>query len=55
MYDFSRLKSVADIPRLHAADRPDAVALDFNDRITTYGELDARASRVARWLQIASG
>jgi fatty-acyl-CoA synthase len=50
MYDFSRLKSVADITRIHAADRPGAVALDFNDRMTTYGELDARASRVAQGL-----
>jgi acyl-CoA synthetase (AMP-forming)/AMP-acid ligase II len=50
MYDFSRLKSVADISRLHAADRPDAVALDFNDRMTTYRELDARASSVAQGL-----
>ncbi|MGD0189247.1 MAG: fatty acid--CoA ligase [Rhizomicrobium sp.] len=50
MYDFSRLKSVADITRIHAADRPNAVALDFNDRITTYVELDERASRVAQGL-----
>ena len=34
MLDFSRLKSVADIPRIHAADRPDAVALDYNGRET---------------------
>ena len=46
----SRLKSVADIPRVHAADRPDAIALDFNDRITSYGELDKRASQVAQGL-----
>ncbi|HEX3808346.1 MAG TPA: long-chain-fatty-acid--CoA ligase [Rhizomicrobium sp.] len=46
----SRLKSVADISRIHAADRPDAVALDFNERKTTYGELDARASQVAQGL-----
>jgi fatty-acyl-CoA synthase len=50
MFDFSRLKSVADISRVHAAERPDAVALDFRDRITTYRELDERASRVAQGL-----
>lgn len=46
----SRLNSVADISRLHAAERPDAVALDFNGRLTTYGELDERASKVAQGL-----
>jgi fatty-acyl-CoA synthase len=50
MFDFSRLKSVADISRVHAAERPDATALDFKDRITTYRELDGRASRVAQGL-----
>jgi fatty-acyl-CoA synthase len=50
MVDFSRLKSVADISRIHAADRPDAVALDFNGRETTFGEIDVRASRVAQGL-----
>ena len=50
MFDFSRLRSVADISRVHAAERPDAVALDYKDRITTYGELDTRASRVAQGL-----
>jgi fatty-acyl-CoA synthase len=54
MFDFSRLKSVADITRIHAQDRPDAVALDFNDRITTYAQLDERANRVAQGL-IAAG
>lgn len=45
-----RLNSVADISRIHAVERPDAIALDFNDRLTTYGELDSRASRVAQGL-----
>jgi fatty-acyl-CoA synthase len=48
MFDFSRLKSVADISRVHAAERPEAVALDFNDRVTTYRQLDERASCVAQ-------
>ena len=50
MLDFSRLKSVADISRIHAADRPGAVELDFKDRTTSFGELDAHASRVAHGL-----
>ena len=50
MFDFSRLKSVADISRVHAAERPDATALDFKDRRTTYRELDERASCVAQGL-----
>jgi acyl-CoA synthetase (AMP-forming)/AMP-acid ligase II len=54
MFDFSRLKSVADIPRIHAKEQPDAVALDYNDRITTYAELDERTNRVAQGL-IAAG
>ena len=50
MFDFSRLKSVADISRVHAEERPDAPALDFNDRVTTYRQLDDRASHVAQGL-----
>ncbi len=50
MFDFARIKSVADITRYHAVERPDAVALDFQDRTTTFGELDERASRVAQGL-----
>ncbi len=50
MFDFSKLKSVADISRIHAAERPDAVALDFRDRTTTYRELDERTNRVAQGL-----
>src|SRR5271163_2800049 len=50
MVDFTRLKSVADISRIHAADRPNATALDFNDRITTFGELDKRANQMAQGL-----
>ncbi len=47
---YERLNSVADIPRLYAKERPGAVALDFKDRLTTYGELDARSNRVAQGL-----
>jgi acyl-CoA synthetase (AMP-forming)/AMP-acid ligase II len=45
-----RLKSVADISRIHAAERPEAIALDFHDRLTSYGELDKHASQVAQGL-----
>jgi fatty-acyl-CoA synthase len=48
--DTSRLTSVADISRIHAREQPSAVAIDFADRTTTYGELDTRASRVAQGL-----
>ena len=50
MAALSALKSVADISRVQAAERPHAVALDFKGRITTYGEIDERASRVAQGL-----
>ena len=35
---------------VHAAGRPDAVALIFGDQRLTYGELDARANRLAHYL-----
>ncbi|HWA01936.1 MAG TPA: long-chain-fatty-acid--CoA ligase [Rhizomicrobium sp.] len=50
MFDFSKLKSVADISRVHARERPHSVALDFRDRVTTYAELDRHASQVAQGL-----
>ena len=50
MAALSALTSVADISRVQAAERPHAVALDFKGRITTYGEIDERASRVAQGL-----
>ncbi|MEJ5221964.1 MAG: fatty acid--CoA ligase [Tepidiforma sp.] len=48
------IASFADITRVHAAERPNAVALVYQDRETTYRELDERASRVANGL-IAAG
>ena len=50
MFDFSKLNSVADISRVHARERPNAIALDFRDRTTTYDQLDRRASQVAQGL-----
>jgi len=39
--------TLADIPRLHAASRPGAVALAFEGRETTFGDLERRSSQVA--------
>ncbi|MCW5761061.1 MAG: AMP-binding protein, partial [Phenylobacterium sp.] len=50
MSDVARLTCVADISRLHGRERPDAIAIDFKDRTTTFGELDRRASQVANGL-----
>ena len=37
------IRLLADIPRVHATSRPDAVAIRFEDRDTTFAELDSRA------------
>lgn len=50
MSDVERLTCMADISRLHGRERPDAIAIDFKDRTTTFGELDRRASQVANGL-----
>ncbi len=50
----ARIKSVADITRIHAKERPDAIAVDYKDRTTTFKQLDERASQVAQGL-IAAG
>ena len=54
MIDLERVRSVADIARVQAEDRPDAVAHKFEGRETTFAELNARASQVAQGL-IAEG
>jgi len=54
VFDFAKLKSLADISRIHARERPDAVALDFEGRTVSYAELDKRANQVAQGL-IAAG
>jgi acyl-CoA synthetase (AMP-forming)/AMP-acid ligase II len=41
---------LADIPRLNAADCPEAVALQCDGRTLTYGELDRRSHQVAAML-----
>ncbi|MGE3651923.1 MAG: AMP-binding protein, partial [Reyranellaceae bacterium] len=45
---------IADIVRQHAAQRPQEIAVVFEDEPTTYGELDRRANQVANGL-IAAG
>ncbi|MBV8693518.1 MAG: AMP-binding protein, partial [Actinobacteria bacterium] len=44
------VESVADIARVHGAERPDSVAILFGDRRLTYGQLDERSNRVANAL-----
>jgi len=51
MYDFARLQSLADITRIQRAQRPQATAQIFDDRVTTFEELDRRASRIANGLR----
>ncbi|HEX7776207.1 MAG TPA: long-chain-fatty-acid--CoA ligase [Parvibaculum sp.] len=54
MFDREQIKSVADITRHRARIAPDDIAQVFEGRETTYGELDARANKVAQGL-IAEG
>ena len=39
------ITSIADIIRTHGRERPDAPALEFEDRTITFGELDARSNQ----------
>ena len=50
MFDFARMRTLADISRAQASVRPDAIAQIHDGRTTTYRELDIRASRVANGL-----
>jgi non-ribosomal peptide synthetase component F len=50
MFDLERLKSLSDITRVQAHDRPGEIAQVFEDRVTTFAELDTRASRIANGL-----
>ncbi|MBV9777878.1 MAG: AMP-binding protein, partial [Acetobacteraceae bacterium] len=43
-------RSLADLFRAQARAQPRATAQVFRDRVTTYGELDRRASQVANGL-----
>ena len=52
--DTSAIKTVADVVRTHARERPDAPALEVDGRTVTFAELDRRSSQVAQALR-ASG
>ncbi len=54
MFDFSDLHVLADLTRQQARRRASDTAHIFEDRTTTFGELDERASRIANGL-IAAG
>ena len=49
-----KIAGLADIVRRHARERPDATAMVYQGRVTSYGLLDRLASRVANGL-IAEG
>ncbi len=50
MFDLDAIKTCADITRSQAKTRPGDIAQVFEDRRTSFGELDARASRIANGL-----
>ena len=45
--------TIADIIRTHGRERPDAPALEFEERTVSFGELDTRSSQVAQALKAA--
>jgi long-chain acyl-CoA synthetase len=47
------IASIADIVRVHSAERPDAVALEVGERTITFAELDTRSSRAANAFRVA--
>ncbi|HET9609044.1 MAG TPA: long-chain-fatty-acid--CoA ligase [Acidimicrobiales bacterium] len=47
------ITAIADIVRTHGRERPDAVAIDTDERSLTFGELDRRSSQVAQALRAA--
>ncbi len=50
MFDLERVKSLSDITRVQAHDRPTEIAQVFEGRVTTFADLDTRASRIANGL-----
>jgi len=51
--DFDAMPTLGDIPRFHANERPDAIALSFEGRDTTFSEFDTHTNRVANALLAA--
>jgi long-chain acyl-CoA synthetase len=51
--DFDAMQTLGDVTRIHAAQRPDAIAFEFEGRLTSFAELDAHASQVANALAAA--
>ncbi len=47
------IASLADIVRVHGAERPTAAALEVGDRTITFGELDARSNQAAQAFRAA--
>ena len=54
MIDLNAIRTLADIPRVQARVRGDAIAIKFGDRETSYTSLDRESNRVAHAL-IAAG
>jgi acyl-CoA synthetase (AMP-forming)/AMP-acid ligase II len=52
--EFDQMATLGDVPRHHGRMRPDEVAMSFEGRDTTFGQLDARSNQVAAAL-VASG
>lgn len=52
--DFFAMPTLADVPRYHAKERPEAIALVFEGRETTFAAFDAHTNQVAQAL-IAQG
>ena len=48
--DFNAIPTLAEAPRFHARERPNAVALTFEGRETTYAQFDAASNRAAQAL-----
>lgn len=48
--DFDQMPTLGDIARFHARERPDAIALSFEGRDTTFGEFNAHTNKVANAL-----
>jgi acyl-CoA synthetase (AMP-forming)/AMP-acid ligase II len=47
------IATIADVVRVHAAKRPDAIALVVGERIITFADLDARSSQAAQAFRAA--